>query len=92
MSNINPYKWHDVYIGIENSYVDIQLLTGTKYEYRVQAWNSVGRSQWTVGKYETPGEEVEGCMKVRIRREFKLRMYNILTPVCARSARRRFWF
>mmetsp|Transcript_24032 Transcript_24032/g.50100 ORF Transcript_24032/g.50100 Transcript_24032/m.50100 type:complete len:715 (+) Transcript_24032:298-2442(+) len=64
LSNVNPYKWHDVYVGIENSYVDIQLLTSTKYEYRVQAWNSVGRSRWTVAKYETPGEEVEGCMKI----------------------------
>lgn len=38
--------WKTVYVGSEYEFVDSGLETGHNYMYRVQAWNSVGRSGW----------------------------------------------
>jgi len=38
--------WKTVYVGGENEFVDSGLETGHNYMYRIQAWNSVGRSGW----------------------------------------------
>lgn len=39
-------SWRTVYVGGENEYVDSGLDTGHSYTYRIQAWNSAGRSGW----------------------------------------------
>ena len=39
-------SWVIVYRGGDNEFVDTGLETGFTYVYRVQAWNSVGRSEW----------------------------------------------
>ena len=39
-------SWLTVYRGGDNEFVDTGLRTGYTYLYRVQAWNSVGRSEW----------------------------------------------
>jgi len=39
-------SWLTVYRGGDNEFVDTGLGTGNTYLYRVQAWNSVGRSEW----------------------------------------------
>lgn len=39
-------SWEKVYVGSENEFVDAGLETGHNYMYRIQAWNSVGRSGW----------------------------------------------
>jgi len=39
-------SWEKVYVGGENEFVDAGLETGHNYIYRIQAWNSVGRSGW----------------------------------------------
>jgi len=41
-----PSDWKTVYVGGENEFVDSLLETGHNYLYRIQAWNSVGRSSW----------------------------------------------
>ncbi len=41
-----PSDWKTVYVGGENEFVDSSLETGHTYLYRIQAWNSVGRSSW----------------------------------------------
>jgi len=38
--------WKTVYVGGEKEFVDSGLETGHNYMYRIQAWNSVGRSGW----------------------------------------------
>ena len=38
--------WKAVYIGGDTEYVDTVLETGHNYMYRIQAWNSVGKSGW----------------------------------------------
>ncbi|KAL3809265.1 hypothetical protein ACHAXA_009963 [Cyclostephanos tholiformis] len=38
--------WKTVYVGGDNEFVDMGLETGHNYKYRVQAWNSVGKSGW----------------------------------------------
>jgi len=38
--------WKTIYVGSENEFVDSGLETGHNYLYRIQAWNSVGRSGW----------------------------------------------
>lgn len=38
--------WKTVYIGGDTEYVDTLLETGHNYMYRIQAWNSVGKSDW----------------------------------------------
>ena len=38
--------WKTVYVGGETEYVDSGLETGHNYMYRIQAWNSVGKSSW----------------------------------------------
>jgi hypothetical protein len=38
--------WKTVYIGGDNEFVDMGLEMGHNYKYRVQAWNSVGKSGW----------------------------------------------
>lgn len=40
--------WVTVYHGSEHDFVDTGLEYGHNYGYRVQAWNSVGRSEWTM--------------------------------------------
>ena len=41
-------SWVAVYRGADNEFVDSTLKDGhTSYVYRVQAWNSVGKSDWT---------------------------------------------
>ena len=39
-------SWLTVYRGGDNEFMDTGLETGYTYLYRVQAWNSVGRSEW----------------------------------------------
>ena len=41
-----PSDWKTVYVGGENEFVDSSLKMGHNYMYRIQAWNSVGRSGW----------------------------------------------
>ena len=38
--------WKTVYVGTETEFVDSGLDTGHNYMYRIQAWNSAGRSGW----------------------------------------------
>jgi hypothetical protein len=38
--------WKTVYVGGETEFVDSGLETGHNYMYRIQAWNTVGRSSW----------------------------------------------
>jgi hypothetical protein len=38
--------WKTVYVGGDNEFVDTGLEMGHNYKYRVQAWNSVGKSGW----------------------------------------------
>jgi hypothetical protein len=38
--------WKTVYVGGETEFVDSTLELGHNYMYRIQAWNSVGRSPW----------------------------------------------
>ena len=40
-------EWTTVYVGGENELVDPNLTRGNYYIYRIQAWNSVGKSMWT---------------------------------------------
>lgn len=40
--------WKTVYIGGDTEYVDTILETGHNYMYRIQAWNSVGKSGWGI--------------------------------------------
>jgi len=40
-------SWVTVYRGSDNEFVDSNLEDAHTYVYRVQAWNSVGRSDWT---------------------------------------------
>jgi hypothetical protein len=40
--------WKTIYVGGETEYVDSTLEMGHNYMYRIQAWNSVGRSGWEV--------------------------------------------
>lgn len=40
-------SWVTIYRGADNEFVDTTLLDGHTYVYRVQAWNSVGKSDWT---------------------------------------------
>jgi hypothetical protein len=52
-------QWKTIYIGADNDFVDTNLEPGDDYLYRVQAWNSHGKSSWyeksapprTVNKY-----------------------------------------
>lgn len=45
---VSTSDWKTVYVGGENEFVDSSLETGHNYIYRIQAWNSVGRSGWEV--------------------------------------------
>ena len=48
-SNIFDFSnsdWKTVYVGGENEFVDSGLETGHYYMYRIQAWNSVGKTGW----------------------------------------------
>lgn len=38
--------WKTVYVGGDNEFVDTSIETGHNYMYRIQAWNSVGKSGW----------------------------------------------
>ncbi|KAL7536337.1 hypothetical protein ACHAWF_005438 [Thalassiosira exigua] len=38
--------WKTVFVGSDDEFVDSKLDTGHNYMYRIQAWNSVGRSGW----------------------------------------------
>jgi len=38
--------WKTVYVGGDNEFADSGLELGHNYMYRIQAWNSVGRSSW----------------------------------------------
>ena len=38
--------WKTIYVGADNEFVDSGLETGHNYMYRIQAWNSAGRSGW----------------------------------------------
>jgi len=38
--------WRTVFVGSGNDFVDSGLDTGHNYMYRIQAWNSVGKSGW----------------------------------------------
>jgi len=40
-------SWVTIYRGADNEFVDSTLEDGHTYVYRVQAWNSVGKSDWT---------------------------------------------
>mmetsp|Transcript_1850 Transcript_1850/g.4312 ORF Transcript_1850/g.4312 Transcript_1850/m.4312 type:complete len:709 (+) Transcript_1850:127-2253(+) len=40
--------WRTVYVGGDDEFVDSGLQLGHNYMYRIQAWNSVGRSSWEV--------------------------------------------
>lgn len=40
--------WRTVYVGGDNEFVDSGLQLGHNYMYRIQAWNSVGRSSWEI--------------------------------------------
>ena len=37
-----------MYQGSEPIYVDVRLNANYKYTYRIEAWNAVGRSPWTI--------------------------------------------
>jgi len=43
---VSNSDWRTVYVGSDNEFVDSGLETGHNYMYRVQAWNSVGKSGW----------------------------------------------
>ncbi|KAL9188499.1 hypothetical protein ACHAXT_006877 [Thalassiosira profunda] len=48
-NNFDPYPnsdWRTVYVGGDSEYIDSGLELGHNYQYRIQAWNSVGRSGW----------------------------------------------
>lgn len=47
LTNSNS-DWKTVYVGGDNEFVDTGLETGHNYMYRIQAWNSVGKSGWEV--------------------------------------------
>lgn len=40
--------WKTVYVGNDLEFVDSGLETGHNYMYRIQAWNSVGKSGWEI--------------------------------------------
>ena len=40
-------SWVTVYRGADSEFVDTTLVDGHTYVYRVQAWNSVGKSDWS---------------------------------------------
>ena len=39
-------EWKTVYVGGDDEFADSGLETGHNYMYRIQAWNSIGRSGW----------------------------------------------
>lgn len=43
---VSNSDWRTVYVGSDNEFVDSGLETGHNYMYRIQAWNSVGKSGW----------------------------------------------
>ena len=44
---LNSYsEWKTVYVGGDDEFADSGLETGHNYMYRIQAWNSIGRSGW----------------------------------------------
>ena len=40
-------QWQTIYIGADNEFLDTDLEPGAGFLYRVQAWNSHGKSEWT---------------------------------------------
>uniref|UniRef100_A0A7S1VXY7 EF-hand domain-containing protein n=1 Tax=Skeletonema marinoi TaxID=267567 RepID=A0A7S1VXY7_9STRA len=40
--------WKTIYVGNDLEFVDSSLETGHNYMYRIQAWNSVGKSGWEI--------------------------------------------
>jgi hypothetical protein len=40
--------WKTVYVGNDLEFVDSSLETGHNYMYRIEAWNSVGKSGWEI--------------------------------------------
>ncbi len=44
----NNSDWTTVYVGSDLEFVDSGLETGHNYMYRIQAWNSVGKSGWEI--------------------------------------------
>ena len=54
--------WKTVYVGGETEYVDSTLEMGHNYMYRIQAWNSVGRSSWEYVDLERALRK-KGCSK-----------------------------
>ena len=54
--------WKTIYVGGETEYVDSTLEMGHIYMYRIQAWNSVGRSSWEYVDLERALKK-KGCSK-----------------------------
>jgi hypothetical protein len=40
-------QWETLYTGTQNVYTVINLDPSVRYDFRVQAWNSVGSSNWS---------------------------------------------
>lgn len=55
-------SWKTVYLGGETEFVDSTLEMGHNYMYRIQAWNSVGRSPWEYVDLERALRK-KGCSK-----------------------------
>jgi hypothetical protein len=56
-------SWTTVYAGQEDDFVDSELAEDHVYTYRIQAWNSVGKSGWEVLEL---GSVFENCDSAKI--------------------------
>mmetsp|Transcript_30485 Transcript_30485/g.45388 ORF Transcript_30485/g.45388 Transcript_30485/m.45388 type:complete len:775 (-) Transcript_30485:319-2643(-) len=60
--------WATIYVGGESEFVDSGLELGHNYVYRVQAWNSVGRSAWATVDISDSLKKLKCSVKPNIKR------------------------